>query len=151
MISCLPALLVSCAALAAEPAASDQALVVAVRAGKPIATADRPFAAAVRRIDALRGKLEFDAAGRLVGVDLAGDRISVTDADVAVLAFLSHLRSVRLSGGQITSSGLERLCPLANLTDLALQDTQINDAGLRKLTSLKKLQTLLLRHKQPDG
>ena len=132
-------------ALAAEPAASDAALVAAVRAGKPVVAADRPVATAIARIDALRGKMELDAAGRLVGVDLAGDRVSVSDADVAAIAALPRLRSVRLSGSQLTSAGLERLCSLGDLAELALQDAQIDSAGLRKLTTLKKLQTLLLR------
>ena len=138
-------LLLGTVAPAAESRPSDAALVDALRAGRPIASADRPFAAAVRRIDALRGKLEFDGAGRLTGVDLAGDRISVADADIALLASLPRLRSVRLSGSEITTTGLVRLRPLADLAELALQDTQIDDAGLRKLTSLKRLETLSLR------
>ena len=107
MSACTLPLLLAFTALAADPAASDKAVAAAVRAGKPVAAADRPLAEAVRRIDATGGQVEFDARGRLVGVDLAGDRVSATNANVAVLASLPRLRRVRLSGGEITSAGLD--------------------------------------------
>ena len=92
----------------------------------------------------MRGKLEFDKSGNLVGVDLAE-----TDFDhrcrYCLLVALPRLRSVRLSGSEITSAGLAKLCVLAHLADLSLQDTQIDNVGFRTLTSMKKLQSLLLR------
>ena len=72
MICCRFLILSLCVAPAIR--GPEKAIVEAIRAGKTIAGADAKFAAAIRKIDELRGQFEFDVAGRLVGVDLAGDR-----------------------------------------------------------------------------
>ena len=51
--------------------------------GRPTGPATANFAAAVRHVRQLGGQFEFDAAGRLVGVDLSSGRVSATDADLA--------------------------------------------------------------------
>ena len=87
------------------PVRSEKEIVAQIAGEKLPADADPRFVAAVRRIKELGGKLEFDAAGDLVGVDLSSDRVSVADADIPQLLALSHLRELKLSGGGITNAG----------------------------------------------
>jgi Leucine-rich repeat (LRR) protein len=105
---------------------------------------DAKFVRAVQRIDELRGQFTF-VRGNLVGVDLSAGRISVVDADLAVLDALPHLSILKLSGGEITSTGISHVARLGGLVELAIQDAQIDDAGLRRLASMKHLKSLRLR------
>ena len=114
---------------------SDRDLVAAFQTGKEI-DADVKFLAAVRRLDELSAELEFDAAGNLVGVDLASGRKSAADADVVLLPALRHLKKLRISGGEVTNAAAERLATIAGLAELALLNSQIDDAGFRLLSPL---------------
>ena len=91
------------------------------------------------------GRLDFDAAGNLVAVDLASDRVSLTDADIPCLLALPHLTRLRLSGGGITNVGLRQVASIAGLDDLFLLDAQVDDAGLTRLAQLKNLRSLTIR------
>ena len=124
---------------------SEKALVEALRANKPPQDNDPRFAQAIQRIDQLRGQLEFDAAGQLVGVDLASDRLAVSDDDVARLAALPHLARLKVSGGEITNRGVRQISRLTGLTELAIEKSQIDNAGLGELTALARLKSLNLR------
>ena len=97
------------------------------------------------RIKALGGQLEFDKDGKLVGVDLASDRVSVTDADVPLLLKLPNLKRLKLSGGGITAAGVARISTIAGLTDLGLLDVQVDNAGLGQLARLTNLGSLSIR------
>ena len=81
----------------------------------------------------MAGNFKFDASGRLVGVDLASDRVSATDADLPPLLALPHLRALKLSGAGITNAGIRQVASIAGLTELSLLDAQIDNAGLRRL------------------
>jgi type 1 glutamine amidotransferase len=107
--------------------------------------ADNSFAAAVRRIDERGGEFAFDAAGNLVAVDLASDRVSVSDADLACLRALPHLKRLKLSGSGISNAGIKQLSSLAGLAELSLLDAQIDDAGLEQLAQLANLTSLSVR------
>ena len=63
------------------------------------------------------GKPVKDAAGEIVELDLTGTWVS--DADMARVAKLRHLRKLDLSQTKITDSGLEHLKSLENVTDLS--------------------------------
>ena len=131
-MKCLPLLLALAVLSGCSPAMTEKASVEAIRARRP-GTSASALANAIDRIDALRGQLEFDAAGNLVAVDLASDRVSVADTDLVVLAGLPHLERLKLSGGEITDRGVEQLARLTGLTELALERSQIDDAGLGRL------------------
>jgi len=128
---------------AAEP--SEKSLVAAIRVNKPPAGVDLRFVAAVRKIDQLRGELEFDAAGRLIGVDLASDRVSLSDAELPVLAALPNLKRLRLSGGGITTASTKQIAAIGGLTDVTLINAQINDDGLGLLAGLGNLSSLSIQ------
>ncbi len=92
------------------------------------------MAAAIRRIDELRGQLEFDPAGNLVGVDLSSDRISIADAEIPLLLAMPHLRKARLSGGGVSMAGIRQIATITGLADLALLNVQIDNQGLATIS-----------------
>src|SRR4030095_5611119 len=57
-----------------------------------------------------------DAHGNIVGLDLTS--CWITDADLANVAQLLHLKSLDLSHTRITDAGLEHLKPLENVVAL---------------------------------
>lgn len=125
--------------------AIDKVMVAAILKGNaPTAGCDARLVAAVRRIHEVRGQLEFDDAGRVVGIDLASGRISVGDADVKHLAPFGHLVRLRLAG-EITAGSVAEIARHTTLMELALINPQIDNAGLAQLAALEKLQTLLLQ------
>ena len=81
----------------------------------------------------------------LVGVDLAGDRVSLSDADIPCLLAVPHLKQLKLSGAAVTNVGLRQVASISGLAELSLLDAQIDDAGLRQLTQLKNLSSLSIR------
>ena len=145
LIFCLTACAIRAEGPDEKTASSEKAQVTAVRAGKGLPDLNPQFAAALRRIDELGGEIEFDHAGRLVGVDLAGDRVSVADADVYHLLALPHLKSLKLSGGGVTDKGIGLISSIAGLVELSLLDAQIDDAGLGQLAGLPNLSSLVIR------
>ncbi len=90
-------------------------------------------------------ELEYDAAGNLVGVDLAGGRKSIGDADVECLPALGHLTKLRIAGGEVTNAGAKVLGAMTGLVELALLGSQIDDEGFRRLKPLSKLTALNLQ------
>lgn len=98
--------------------------------------------AAIKRVEALSGKIERDD-DKIVGVNLL-DR-SATDANVELLTALGDLRQLALWGAEITDKGVARLDAFPNLTALTLENTQLTDAGLKTLEKLPKLKSLNLR------
>ncbi len=129
----------------APPQTSEKAQVAAILADKEARGANSRFVAAVRHIAELGGGLDFDEAGHLVGVDLAGDRVSLSDADVPCLLALPHLRQLKLSGAGLTNAAARQVSTIAGLGELSLLDAQIDDAGLKQLAKLKHLSLLSIR------
>lgn len=119
--------------------ATERDIVSRIEAGEKLDFVDPKFVAAVRRIGEIRGRLEFDAAGNLVGADLSSDRISAGDAEVAHLLAMPHLRKVRLSGGGITREGIRQVAAMPGLTELARLNVQIDNDGLEQLSHLAGL------------
>lgn len=130
--------------LAAEPPAAwtEQEVVAALRKGEMPPGVDPRFVAAVRKIDELRGQLEFDSEGRLVGADLASDRISVTNAEVQRLLALPNLKRLRVSGSALGRQGIEHISQLSGLAELALWNVPLDNDKLGLLGSLKALTSL---------
>ena len=122
---------VSMAAASCPAAAeSEKARARAILRGEKSAETSSPFAAAVRLIDQRGGQFGFDAAGNLLTVDLASDRVSVADPDLASLAAFPHLKRLKLSGSGISNAGIRQVTALAGLAELSLLDAQIDDAGM---------------------
>ncbi|HYT88345.1 MAG TPA: protein kinase [Gemmataceae bacterium] len=90
----------------------------------------------------LKGKAVPDGAV-VRTVDLFG--IPVTDADLARLQGLHHLRELTLTPrGQVTNWGLRSLKSLVALEKLELPAAAVTDAGLEHLAGLKQLRELNL-------
>src|SRR6266404_1496208 len=63
-----------------------------------------------------QGRPVKDSSGEIVELDLTGAWVS--DADMAKVAQLRHLRKLDLSHTKITDTGLEHLASLGNVTEL---------------------------------
>jgi hypothetical protein len=66
----------------------------------------------------------------------------VTDAGLAQLTALPHLRRLDLSGTTVTDEGMEHVAALTGLEALDLAWTPVSDTGLKKLAALKNLHEL---------
>lgn len=86
----------------------------------------------------LMANLLYEDLVRVTHVSLA--RTTVTDDDLAELAFLTHLRTLDISGTAITDAGLERLQALPNLRTLDISSTSITNSGLEQLEAMPRLQ-----------
>ena len=102
-------------------------------------------AEAVERIEAISGKIERDAQGRVIAVDLAAGRNAVDDSAVTLLAAFPHLRMVKAAGAGVTNRAIASLANLRTLEDLTLAGSGIDENGIRLLTRLPKLKALDLR------
>jgi hypothetical protein len=70
--------------------------------------------------------------------------MQVTDAGLAHLSGLSSLHILNLDGTQVGDAGLAHLSGLSSLQDLYLNATQVGDAGLAHLSGLASLHVLYL-------
>jgi hypothetical protein len=98
---------------------------------------------AVAAIQKLGGKVERDdkrAGSPVVTVDLMRDKIK--DADLACLADLREVTSLKLDNTGLTDEGLKHLKGLKNLRRLTVSFTGVSDEGLKQLKGLEKLEFL---------
>lgn len=65
-----------------------------------------------------------------------------SDADVARLSVLPHLRSLTLSGGKVTDEAMKAVARLTRLEELKLFDTSVSHKGLAELQRLPMLRSL---------
>src|SRR4051794_4388897 len=90
------------------------------------------------------GKAVKDASGEIVELDLTGTW--VTDADMAKVARLRHLRKLDISETRLTDSGLERLAALENVVELNCHYAEfLTEDGVAWLRNWKRLERLNLR------
>src|SRR5262249_34376161 len=110
-----------------------------------LASADAPAEdGPAAEVAALGARCSRGAAGEIIGVDLSNTW--VTDADLAKVARLPHLQSIKLSYTRITDLGLERLAPLRDVTTLNLYYAEsVTDQGIAHLKHWKNLEHLDLR------
>ncbi len=95
-------------------------------------------------IAAQGGRAERDASGHVVAVDLTSTWI--TDADLARIGRLEHLRKLDLAHTKITDVGMEQLKPLREVTDLSLYYAEyITEDGIAHLMGWSRLERLNLR------
>ncbi|MBC7351848.1 MAG: hypothetical protein H5U08_05775 [Thermogutta sp.] len=103
------------------------------------------FAKIIHGLLEAQAGLEFDQQGRLIGVDLAGERRSGSDAEIALVVQLPHLRRFRVAGFGVTPAGVQQLARKTTLEELGLENTQIDDQSLAALKNLPRLWSLNLR------
>jgi internalin A len=96
-------------------------------------------------IERLGGKVERDAANRIVAVNLRGSWINDGD-EMTRLAELRHLDTLDLSHTRITDEGLLRLKPAPKIRDLSLFYAEwITDQGMTAIRDWKHLKRLNVR------
>ncbi len=106
---------------------------------------DPAWIVAVQRVDQVGGSFEFEANGRLVGIDLAGGRVTVRGADLQHLVAFEDLRRLRISSSDAGSTEIAPLARLSQLRELALNNSKIDADGLRELSVLEHLVSLDLQ------
>jgi len=79
-------------------------------------------------------------------LDLSERRMS--DDEIAELAKLTNLRSLRMSNTSIDDTSIASLSGLVELRELGLSQTDVSDAGVKKLSPLTKLHTLWMADSQ---
>ena len=95
-------------------------------------------------ITKLGGKVERDAAGRIVAVNLRGSWIN--DVEMIELARLPDLERLDLSHTRITDEGMLNLKPAPKIKDLKLYYSEwITDQGMTAIKEWKHLKRLDLR------
>jgi Leucine-rich repeat (LRR) protein len=95
-------------------------------------------------ITRIGGKLDRDASGKIVGVNLRGTWVS--DADMLSLAALPDLETLDLSHTRITDEGMLRLKAAPKIKDLNLFYAEwITDQGLTAIREWKHLKRLNVR------
>jgi len=97
---------------------------------------------AVARLGMLGAELDSDEHGTIRNAALWAPE--VTDAALADLQGLAHLKGVVLAAPEVTDAGLEHIRGLANLEWLSLQKGRFTDAGLAHLKDLASLKSLLV-------
>src|SRR6266498_4215765 len=96
-------------------------------------------------IERLGGKVERDAANRIVAVNLRGSWINDGD-EMTRLAELPHLDRLDLSHTRVTDEGLLRLKPAPKIRDLSLFYAEwITDQGMTAIRDWKHLKRLNVR------
>jgi hypothetical protein len=130
-----------CVTYAAMSRHREQARAAAEREATAVAAITSPGGVVIRDDNAL-GK-------PVVGANLSGTQ--VTDATLAHLTSLRHLRVLNLHDTQVTDAGLAHVEVLSRLEELNLARTAITDAGLVYVKGLKHLQTLDLRGTRVTG
>jgi hypothetical protein len=114
-----------------------------VLASGSLLTADQAEDKAVALIQKLGGKIERDdkrAGSPVVTIDLKSQKIK--DADLACLADLREVTSLKLDNTGLTDEGLKHLQGLKNLRRLTVSFTGVSDEGLKLLKGLDKLEYL---------
>lgn len=95
-------------------------------------------------VDGLGGKIERDAAGSVIAVNLRGTWVS--DSELLDLAPLAKLERLDLSHTRITDEGMLYLKPATGIRDLNLYYAeQITDQGMSAIKGWKNLKRLNLR------
>jgi len=130
-------------AMAAGGAAQPKPKAKPSKGGKKAAAKLSPEVAdLLKRIDQLSGKIEYDANGAIVGLDLSKGQ--TTDADLERLKLLPEIERLTLFGPEIHNAGVQHLGALRKLRELVLENTEISEEGLVALTSLPELKSIVI-------
>lgn len=106
----------------------------------------------IRSIENAGGKVERDAGGTIVGVNLAAERTSVTDDVVRQALLIPNLKSLSVAGGSLAGEAFSGLAKQQRLETLFLKDVPLTDGELETLvSSVPKLRRLTLRRLNQVG
>ncbi|MBC7353062.1 MAG: hypothetical protein H5U08_11940, partial [Thermogutta sp.] len=111
------------------------------KASQPTVTVDPALVKKLEeRVTQLNGKLERDANGNPVTVDLF--QRQTTDQDLALIAQIPTIQRLSLWGADITDAGIQELTKLPDLQVLVLENTSITNDGMKFLGQIKSLRSL---------
>jgi Leucine-rich repeat (LRR) protein len=102
----------------------------------------------LKMTDEERAEAKLTADGVRIGRDPSGQVFSLSltrDSQLALLKYFPHLRSVDISGKEITNAGLKYLPDAKQLFSLSVMQCPIMDASLGRLAALPQLRSLNLR------
>lgn len=100
----------------------------------------------VRQIETVSGEIGKDSNGRIISVDLAKGRLSVSDEMLRIVLQLPRLKKLRIAGNSITSETLRQIGMQTELEELCLQNTSICNTDLAEiLAKVPQLRRLTLR------
>lgn len=120
---------------------------IAPRIAGALEQQQRTAAAAVEK---LGGKVELNAAGEVIKVDL--NNAKITDADLKLLERFPELEWLDVRVTPIGDEGVAHIRGLKKLKFLNIARTNVGDKGLESLRGLTQLETLLMAHtKFTDG
>jgi len=92
------------------------------------------------------GKIERDASGTIIGVNLAAGRVSVTDEILQQALLIPNLKSFSVVGSRLSPQAFSGLKNQPKLETLFLQDVPLDDRELDEMISLvPALRRLTLR------
>lgn len=97
-----------------------------------------PDIVAKETLKTMNAKVELDAEGYVVQVDLAGTPI--VDKDLDALAELTRLTRLDVSHSRISDYGIEKLGRIKRLTALNVSGTGITNTGMVQLENLSELE-----------
>jgi hypothetical protein len=109
---------------------------LAIAEAKKLKTTDQERATAA--LVAAGVRIQRDSKGNVASVSVARDR------EIALLHHYPNLRSVRLSGADVTNAGIKSLVGIKQLSSLTLSRTSVTDFGLSQLKELDSLDRLSL-------
>ncbi len=81
---------------------------------------------------------------RFLSLSTVDGRRKITDADLAPVLRLTHLRALAIDSSAVTDAGLQYLSGLTQLVCLELQNAKISGTGLAYLDNCKQLKSLEL-------
>ena len=76
---------------------------------------------------------KITGSGRYLWLDFSASPVKPGDRDLEIVAKLSRLDGLVLTGARVTDAGLVHLEKLTSLRDVYLRQTQVTDEGVKRL------------------
>jgi hypothetical protein len=102
-------------------------------------------AAARKLVTQLGGRLQEDAGGNVISIDMAAGRTWADDYQMDQILVFPTLKALVVEGPGITDQLVPRIAEQQNLTSLTLKNTLVDDDGIAQLVDLKSLKVIELR------
>ena len=103
------------------------------------------IAAAKKLVTQLDGRIQEDAQGNVISIDMAAGRTWADDYQMDQILVFPKLASLVLEGPGITDQLVPRIAEQQHLTSLTLKNTLVDDDGIAQLVDLKALRVIELR------
>ena len=126
---------------------------ISVAAWSPRATAEpdgakytpQQVATAKTLVTQLGGRVQQDAQGNVISIDMAAGRTWADDYQMDQILVFPKLTSLVVEGPGITNQLVPRIVEQPNLASLTLKNTLVDDEGIAQLVDLKTLKVVELR------